>query len=436
MAERDPRPDRRRHPGDPRSPLEAPRLRGGHRGRRRGGVGRRSASRWRPQLQPDVVLMDINMPGMDGITATEQLVAEVPDRRGRDDVGPGRGGLPPPLDARRRARVPRQAVQLGRADGSIRQVYAPGAARRPAGWPSPVHRAGAPSNGRRRERRARPVVAVFGPKGGVGRTTLAVNLAVAAATELGQRSRSSTASFQFGDVGVLLNLNPKNKSIADLVARAARRRHRVARDTSSSTTRRHPGAARAAEPGDGRAHHARPASSAMIEALRADARPGHRRLHVDLQRHDARHPRPGGPVLTMLIARDHVDQEHPPLPRGGRAARVRRRQDPARPQSRRFVAAASASRTWSTRSGGGWTTRSSPTAAASSTPSTGACRSSSSNREAQVVPGRPAARLGRGRRDRCRRRRRAQPKAAPEEVPVRVAHDAAARTWPSAAEGE
>jgi len=61
------------------------------------------------------------------------------------------------------------------------------------------------------------VVAVFGPKGGVGRTTLAVNLAVAAATELGQRTCLVDASFQFGDVGVLLNLNPKNKSIADII---------------------------------------------------------------------------------------------------------------------------------------------------------------------------------------------------------------------------
>src|SRR2546426_620321 len=61
------------------------------------------------------------------------------------------------------------------------------------------------------------VIAVFSPKGGVGRTTMAVNLAVAAAQELGKKVCLVDASFQFGDVGVLLNLNPKNKSIADLV---------------------------------------------------------------------------------------------------------------------------------------------------------------------------------------------------------------------------
>ncbi len=42
-------------------------------------------------------------------------------------------------------------------------------------------------------------------------------MAIAAATELGQTVVLVDASFQFGDVGVLLNLNPKNKSIADLV---------------------------------------------------------------------------------------------------------------------------------------------------------------------------------------------------------------------------
>ena len=61
------------------------------------------------------------------------------------------------------------------------------------------------------------IVAIFSPKGGVGRTTVAVNLAVAAATELGKKVVIMDGSFQFGDVGVLLNLNPKSKSIADLI---------------------------------------------------------------------------------------------------------------------------------------------------------------------------------------------------------------------------
>ncbi len=61
------------------------------------------------------------------------------------------------------------------------------------------------------------IVAVFSPKGGVGRTTVAVNLAIAAATELGKKVVIMDGSFQFGDVGVLLNLNPKSKSIADLI---------------------------------------------------------------------------------------------------------------------------------------------------------------------------------------------------------------------------
>jgi pilus assembly protein CpaE len=76
----------------------------------------------------------------------------------------------------------------------------------------------AAADGRTPQRRAAGrVVTFFSPKGGVGRTTLAVNFAVAAATQADRRVVLIDGGLQFGDVGVLLNLNPKNQSIADVV---------------------------------------------------------------------------------------------------------------------------------------------------------------------------------------------------------------------------
>jgi pilus assembly protein CpaE len=46
---------------------------------------------------------------------------------------------------------------------------------------------------------------------------MAVNTAVAAAAELHQRVVIVDASLQFGDVGVLLNMSPKNNTVVDLV---------------------------------------------------------------------------------------------------------------------------------------------------------------------------------------------------------------------------
>ena len=68
------------------------------------------------KLRPDVVLMDINMPDMDGIAATEQLSTQRTRDGRRHDVRPGRSRLPAAVDAGGRARVPRQAVQQRRAD--------------------------------------------------------------------------------------------------------------------------------------------------------------------------------------------------------------------------------------------------------------------------------------------------------------------------------
>jgi pilus assembly protein CpaE len=164
-------------------------------------------------LKPDVVLMDINMPGMDGITATEKLAAEVPsaavimmsvqgeaDYLRRSMLAGAREFLVKPFSS-------------DELNASIRQVWA--REKEKATRFTPVIPGGGPVERSDGSSDPASVTAVFSPKGGVGRTTISVNLAVAAA-QTGKRVALVDASFQFGDVGVLLNLNPRNKSIADL----------------------------------------------------------------------------------------------------------------------------------------------------------------------------------------------------------------------------
>ncbi|MDQ3491815.1 MAG: response regulator [Chloroflexota bacterium] len=165
--------------------------------------------------RPDIVLMDINMPGMDGITAAERLNSEVPsaaivmmsvqgeaDYLRRSMLAGAREFLVKPFSS-------------DELSASIRQVHSREHGKQGRAVAEPVQRGDArvaPG-----EREPGRVVTVFSPKGGVGRTTLAVNLAVAAAAVLEKKVVVMDASFQFGDVGVLLNLNPKNKSIADVL---------------------------------------------------------------------------------------------------------------------------------------------------------------------------------------------------------------------------
>ena len=179
-------------------------------------------------LVPDVVLMDINMPDMDGIATTEEMARAVPtasvimmsvqgeaDYLRRSMLAGAREFLVKPFSSdeltasirqvyiREREKMSRMAIVAAEASGGLG-----GTSLTPTGDPGQV-------------------VAVFSPKGGVGRTTVAVNLAVAAATELGKKVVLVDGSFQFGDVGVLLNLNPKNKSIADLVPELEQPGHEV-----------------------------------------------------------------------------------------------------------------------------------------------------------------------------------------------------------------
>jgi pilus assembly protein CpaE len=171
-------------------------------------------------LFPEVILMDINMPDMDGIAATERLSAEVPDAavvmmsvQGESDYL-RRSML---AGAREFLVKPFSSDEL---TASIRQVYSREQEKQSRRASAPVMASGggiATDGSGSGDDHDGQIVAIYSPKGGVGRTTIAVNMAIAAATELGKSVVLVDGSFQFGDVGVLLNLNPKNKSMADLV---------------------------------------------------------------------------------------------------------------------------------------------------------------------------------------------------------------------------
>jgi len=171
------------------------------------------------RLAPEVVLMDINMPDIDGITATEQLVLRAP------------GAAVIMMSVQGEADYLRRSMLAGAREflvkpfssdeltASIRQVNQREREKASRFVPMTTAPAGSSANGNGLESETEPgqLIAVFSPKGGVGRTTIAANVAIAAAAELGKRVVLVDGSFQFGDVGVLLNLNPKNKSIADLM---------------------------------------------------------------------------------------------------------------------------------------------------------------------------------------------------------------------------
>lgn len=169
------------------------------------------------RLQPDIVLMDINMKGMDGITASQLISSKFPNVQvmmmsvqGESDYL-RRSML---AGAREFLIKPFSGEDLSK---SIRRVHQLGLSRRPAITAPPAQPVGpaatvalpppAAKGGR--------IIAVFGTKGGVGASTIAVNLAVALREETKERVALIDANFEFGDCGVLLNL-PTNRTIADL----------------------------------------------------------------------------------------------------------------------------------------------------------------------------------------------------------------------------
>jgi pilus assembly protein CpaE len=167
-------------------------------------------------LRPDVIVMDINMPGMDGVAAAEIISQRLPTS---PIVMMSVHGEAEQLKRSLSAGAREFLVKPFSADEfatTIKNVYQRELVRREqlaATLPAvPTADAGPGEDNGEHE-----VIGVFSPKGGAGRTTIATNLALAIHRETGGRVALVDANLQFGDVGVLLNLNPKNRSMLDAV---------------------------------------------------------------------------------------------------------------------------------------------------------------------------------------------------------------------------
>jgi pilus assembly protein CpaE len=169
------------------------------------------------ELEPDVVLMDINMPDIDGITATETIRREVPNAQiviltvqadpnymRRAMLAGARDFLTKPPSVDEMLAAIRRAGELALEEKSkVKPVLTVN----PGNGSTPI--AGL---------KAGKIISVYSPKGGVGTTTLAVNLAITL-----QKEETPVVlvdgNMEFGDVSVFLNKKTSN-SIVDLAPRA------------------------------------------------------------------------------------------------------------------------------------------------------------------------------------------------------------------------
>ncbi len=172
------------------------------------------------ETQPDVVLMDINMPDMDGISATKALLDDVPFAQivilsvNNEPDYMRRAMLAGARDFIAKPPSPDELI-------STIRLVSERAREQKKKLAAPAPQAAAPASGMGFAGPARPAgkaIAVYSSKGGVGVTTLATNLAVGLHTAETPAVLVDTC-LQFGDVSVFLNLQVKN-SIADLAARA------------------------------------------------------------------------------------------------------------------------------------------------------------------------------------------------------------------------
>lgn len=171
---------------------------------------------------PDIILMDINMQDMDGFRAAEIILRQVPTRIvmmsvqseqeyfNRAMAAGARYYLVKPFSGDQLIHTLHNVAQIP-VQSPVDAVAAPVAPNGPA-------RVGVPERPAPRPTRTRQqIFAVFSGKGGVGRSVIALNLAILLRQLTGERVALVDANLQAGDIHIMMGMN-LTSSIDDLRA--------------------------------------------------------------------------------------------------------------------------------------------------------------------------------------------------------------------------
>lgn len=157
------------------------------------------------EAKPDIVLMDINMPVMDGIKATEEITLNVPETAVIITSVQGE------------SEYLRKAMSAGARDYLVKPFSSEDLINTILKtYEMEIKRKEQVTGSKSNEEIKSKVITVFSTKGGVGKTTIASNLAVSIARISKKRVALVDLDLQFGDIAIMLNVSVKN-TISDLV---------------------------------------------------------------------------------------------------------------------------------------------------------------------------------------------------------------------------
>jgi len=163
-----------------------------------------------PSMEPHIVLMDVNMPELNGIEATRVINRNYPQvavilMSVNDETQNFRRAMS--AGAKEYLVKPIPTTELHSAIHQVAEAH--GQSLKRSAFTAPNGNV-QPVIGKQK------IISMFGTKGGVGKSLVCTNLAVAAAQAIHGRVGLMDLDFQFGDVCVMMNIEPR-KTILELL---------------------------------------------------------------------------------------------------------------------------------------------------------------------------------------------------------------------------